>query len=236
MDTVLVTGTSRGIGKALKTAFEAQGDCVIGYRRDEMGDIRDPDTIEKIKNLAQEAKINILVNNIGVYSENWIYEESPEKIKEIIEVNLIAPILITSALWPILTACHGTIININSIAGRESASGEIAYRASKFGLTGFSRALFYEGMEDEVRIIDIPFSGVNTDMIKGRPKNHNALQQPGEAADLIIRILKSENPASIEHILVKGSQIIDNKRATIEKKAEEERKRARRKRRIRMGV
>lgn len=211
MDTVLITGTSRGIGKALKAAFEQRGDRVVGYRRDELGDIRDPATIGRLRELAQDAKVNVLVNNAGLYSSKHLTETTPDEVRQIIEVNLIAPMLLTMALWPVLKDNRGTVVFINSVAGRMREAGEVAYRTSKFGLTGFSSTLFYDGHKDNVRVVDIPFGGINTDMLKHRSgMANNPLQQPSEAAALIIRILESGASHQIRHLLLQG-RVIDTR-------------------------
>jgi uncharacterized oxidoreductase len=209
MRTILITGTSRGIGNALKSAFEKRGDRVVGYRRDELGDIRDPATVGKLKILAEENGVNLLVNNAGIYSSGRITEMAAHEVRQIIEVNLLAPMMLTMALWPILRATCGTVVSINSVAGRMREAGEIAYRASKFGLTGFSSALYFDGLKDGIRVVDIPFGGINTDMLKHRPgMGENKLQQPAEAADLILRILESDASHLIKHLLLQG-KIID---------------------------
>ena len=212
MNTVLITGTSRGIGKALKDVFEKRGACVIGYQRNELGDIRDFETIKKLEVIAQEKNVNILINNAGVYSEETMLETSLAEIREIIEVNLLAPMLLTKALWPTLIKQHGTLININSIAGRLPNEGELAYRSSKFGLTGFSGALFYAGKIDGVRVIDIPFAAVDTDMVKNRPRSgDNVMPSPLSAAKLVLQVLDNHDLVEIESNLL-GGKIIDNGR------------------------
>ena len=205
----LITGSSRGIGKALKEALEERGDTVVACVRSEVGDIRNLDTVRKIADIGVSAGVNVLVNCAGVYSNKWIIDETPEKIKEIVEVNLIAPVQLTCALWSHLVSNHGTVININSIAGRVFDSGEIAYRVSKIGLTGFSMALCSDGKRDGVRVIDIPFDGVNTDMLKDRPPLKFAFQRPGAAAELVLQILDSTESHSTRNQLLSG-EIIDN--------------------------
>lgn len=227
MDTVLITGSNRGIGKALKEAFESRGDKVIGHTRQDIGDLRDMSTIYRLAEIAVMERVNILINCAGVYSQNGMNDLTFDEIKDIIEVDLIAAMMLTRALWSMLVATHGTIININSIAGRQSADGEIAYRAAKSGLTGFSNALFYEGLQDRVRVIDVPFSGVNTDMIKHRPKLHNEWQQPEAAARLVIEILDSQDSSKIDHFLIRGANVIDNRTAITEHRLKEKRRLAR---------
>jgi short-subunit dehydrogenase len=214
MNIVLITGTSRGIGKSLKEAFEQRGDIVVGYSRSEIGDIRDPLTIKSLQQLAEEEKVNILVNNAGLYSDKWLNDISEYDIRQIIDVNLIAPILLTKALWPVLKENKGTVIFINSFAGRFPSGGEIAYRASKYGLTGFSSSLYTDGKRDGVRVLDIPFGGINTDMLKHRPGiADNPLLQPSEASKLIIDILNSSDSSKIKHLILQG-RVIDTRNSS----------------------
>ena len=93
MNTVLITGSNRGIGKAIKEAFEKRGDKVIGHTRSSIGDVRELQTIKKISKLANDNNINILINNAGIYSEKSIDTIEDETIKAIIEVNLIATLM-----------------------------------------------------------------------------------------------------------------------------------------------
>lgn len=211
MASVLITGASRGIGEALTNVFKSRGHLVIRHTRDEIGDLRESSTIEKLAALFQERELDVLINNAGVYFEESIPELTPSQIRETIEVNLLIPMILTRIVWPCLVARKGTVIMINSIAGRILAGKEMAYRASKLGLTGFSGALFYDGIRDGVRVIDIPLNGVNTDMLKHRPgMDKNPLQQPDEAAKLILEIFSSRFSSKIRHFLLSG-MVIDNR-------------------------
>jgi len=210
MRTMLITGISRGLGKCLAVAFEACGDLVVGYKRSELGDIRDPGTIDRLKDLAEKTGVDVLVNNAGVYSECGICRTTQDEIRQIVEVNLVAPMVLTHALWPVLRKNRGTVVFINSMAGRMREAGEIAYRASKFGLTGFAASLFYAGRRDEVRVVDIPFGGMNTDMLRHRPgMANNPKLQPSEAANIVLQILNGEHPARMNHPLLQG-KVIDS--------------------------
>lgn len=210
MRTVLITGISRGLGKCLAVAFESRGDLVVGYKRSELGDIRDPATIDRLKALADKTGVNVLINNAGVYSECGICRTTQDEMRQIVEVNLVAPMVLTHALWPILRKNNGMVVFINSMAGRMREAGEIAYRASKFGLTGFAASLFYAGRRDGVRVVDIPFGGMNTDMLRHRPgMADNPMLHPSEAANIVLRILDGEHPAKISHPLLQG-RVIDS--------------------------
>ncbi|MHA1809362.1 MAG: SDR family NAD(P)-dependent oxidoreductase [Candidatus Heimdallarchaeaceae archaeon] len=210
MKTVLITGASRGIGKALKFEFDKRGYSTIGHYRSEHGDLRDYETIVKLREISEANNVNVLVNCAGVYSGKCLAETTIDEIKEIIEVNLVAPMLLTKCLWKLLEKNKGTVININSVAGRVPEEDEIAYRVSKFGLAGFSSVLFHEGILKGIRIIDIPFGGIHTDMTKGRLGiDKNPLLQPLVVANVIIKILEERASKSIKHRAINGD-IIDN--------------------------
>ena len=213
--TALITGTSRGIGAALKKEFESRNYTVLGHRRDEHGDLRESGTIQFLFEWARDQGVCILINCAGIYSGGAINEVTKKEIADVIDVNLICTMWLTYAIWPLLVERKGTLININSVAGRiPMGANEIAYRVSKYGLTGFSHVMSYQGFKDNVRVVDVPFGGVNTDMLKGKRKDMEVPElQPSEAAKLVATM--SEQSAfeneEIHHRLVKGNgTIIDN--------------------------
>ena len=98
---VLITGANRGLGNCLSKVFFDKGDEVFVHCGRSDGDLSDPKTIEKLSFIAEENDIDVLINNAGVYENKWLMDTPPDKFREIIEVNLIAPILLTQAMWPI---------------------------------------------------------------------------------------------------------------------------------------
>ncbi len=157
---VIVTGASSGIGEATARAFSRAGDRVVltARRVDRLQQIARelPESLvvtadlarpEQIKRVVEETlrcygQIDVLVNNAGFGEHNWFDRSSEETLRRQIEVNLIAPILLTKAVLPAMIARRrGTIINVSSVAGRIGTPTLAVYSATKFGLDGFSEAV-----------------------------------------------------------------------------------------------
>ncbi len=158
--TVLVTGASSGIGEATARAFGRAGDrVVLVARRAERlqqlaaelpdclvvpADLTRRDDIARIVEaaMARYGTIDVLVNNAGLGRYDWLERLPEEEIRAQVEVNLVAPILLTRAVLPVMQAQgRGVIINVGSVAGKIATPTMTIYNASKFGLEGFSEAL-----------------------------------------------------------------------------------------------
>ena len=158
--TILVTGSTDGLGRLLVLELAHQGANVIihGRSRDKLDqllnelkqinsdgyfssiecDLRQVNIISTT--FAQLNKLDILVNNAGIWQEGNTIEESPEKIIEVTNVNLTAPMLISRTLLPVLLKSpFGQILNISSIAGVTLPEGyyHTIYTATKWGLQAF---------------------------------------------------------------------------------------------------
>jgi len=157
---VIVTGASSGIGEATARAFSRAGDRVVltARRADRLqriardlpeslvvpADLSRPEELGRIveETLRQYGQIDVLVNNAGIGVHEWFDRSSEETIRLQVEVNLLAPILLTRAVIPAMVARRrGTIINVASVAGRIATPTLAIYSAAKFGLDGFSEAL-----------------------------------------------------------------------------------------------
>lgn len=166
---VIVTGASSGIGEAAARAFGRAGDRVVlvARRADRLAALAAeiPESIavpadltrrEDISQIVEAAmahygKIDVLVNNAGLGRYDWLERLPEEDILAQIEVNLIAPILLTRAVLPFMQAQgYGVIINVGSVAGKIATPTTTIYNASKFGLEGFT-----EGLRREVLPVGI---------------------------------------------------------------------------------
>jgi 3-oxoacyl-[acyl-carrier protein] reductase len=160
----LVTGGSRGIGKAIGLRLATQGaDVAFSYRGNEaaaretareiqamkrralavQGDVADVDSAENVVKAALEAfeKIDILVNNAGITRDDLIMRMSPEAWREVLETNLFGAFWMTKAVTrPMLKARGGRIINITSVSGQAGQMGQANYSAAKAGLIGLTKA------------------------------------------------------------------------------------------------
>jgi NAD(P)-dependent dehydrogenase (short-subunit alcohol dehydrogenase family) len=160
----LITGVSRGIGKALAEAALARGDTVIGTIREASPhiaststgggtfhclslEIRDPAAIERAVAHAFElaGHLDVVVNNAGYGVLSPIEGVSDVEMTRLFEVNVFGPIRVIRAVLPRLRARRsGHIINITSIAGRAPAAGSGVYAATKAALEGLSASLSQE--------------------------------------------------------------------------------------------
>lgn len=155
----LVTGSSRGLGKAIALALGKQGHQVVVHCRDRETEAIDvASSIQKsimlkadvrsgaeVKNLVDEViakwkRIDMLVNNAGITKESLLVKTSEEDFDEIINTNLKGPFNFTRAVGRhMMKQKSGHIINISSYAGVKGKEGLSAYAASKAGLIGLTK-------------------------------------------------------------------------------------------------
>jgi len=155
---VVVTGASRGIGAGLATELAARGAQVILVARSradiearaaELGgraypaDLSDPATIEPlVRAIEANGPIDVLVNNAGVDLTGALVELEPERILQLLAVNLAAPMLLCRAVIPAMQdRGRGHIMNVSSLAGTNALPGLAPYSTSKAGLSHFTAAL-----------------------------------------------------------------------------------------------
>jgi 3-oxoacyl-[acyl-carrier protein] reductase len=168
----VVTGGTKGIGRAIAEALLGQGArVVVGARTEadvrsaaeEMGadargvvcDVRRADDCARLVETAVEAfgGLDILVNNAGVGVFAPVAELTVDEWDRVVETNLSGLFYCTHAAIPRLKQRGGGwIINIGSLAGKNAFPGGAAYNASKFGLIGFSEALMQEVRHDGIRV------------------------------------------------------------------------------------
>lgn len=169
----IVTGASSGIGKAIAHRLLEMGYEVYGIGRsfddaEEAGlhhiicDLRETrEMLSDIKKIAKlpDVEFKVLVNNAGAAYYGLHEELNPEKIQEMVRVNLEIPMIITQQLLRILKENKGNIINISSVTAVSSNPHGAAYGATKAGLMSFGRSLF-----DEVRKYGVGVTSVLPDM------------------------------------------------------------------------
>jgi 3-oxoacyl-[acyl-carrier protein] reductase len=160
----VVTGGSRGIGRAIVLRLAQQGaDVAFSYRGNEaaakataaeveklgrkavpiQGDATDPAAADALVKAAIEAfgKVDILVNNAGITRDDLIMRMTPEMFREVLETNLFGAFYATKAVTrPMLKARAGRIVNITSVSGQAGQMGQANYSAAKAGLIGLTKA------------------------------------------------------------------------------------------------
>lgn len=201
-DAVLITGSNKGLGRALAMKFAESGHLVILSGRDKEaleetalaigaetvmvpGDLREPETITNLTKCAEYHEVGVLINNAGMYLNAPFANLQDDDLREILEVNLIAPLILTRRIYPIMQRIGGgTIVNINSLASKSPSAGESLYAASKGGLQAFSEALNQEATKDHIQVINVLLGAMDTAMQAGRTAPEKCISTD-EATDVI---------------------------------------------------
>ena len=174
----VVTGATRGIGRAIALRLRAQGARVIATGRAAKGEA--PEDCEyRSVDLAAEAptrafaealaaeRPDILVNNAGINRLAPFAETSAEDLSALHRVNVLAPLLLCRAVLPAMRERRwGRIVNIASIWSLRSLAGRAAYSASKFGLDGLTAALAAEVAADNVLANCVSPGFVDTELLR----------------------------------------------------------------------
>lgn len=165
---VLITGASRGIGRAIALRFAAEGDTVVvNYRANHAAaedtlhrcrltspesiayaaDVSDPAEATQLVQavLDRFERIDVLVNNAGISLQKQVQDTTDAEWQDVVNANLGAAFYVTKAALPAMIARKsGKIVNISSMWGLTGASCEAAYSAAKAGLIGWTKALAKE--------------------------------------------------------------------------------------------
>jgi short-subunit dehydrogenase len=194
---VLITGASGGLGKSLEQCATSRGIKNIGQGNKNANksikcDFTDISQVYSMEKYIVDNNINCLINNAGVYNNKPIVDMSDVEIQNIININLLTPILLSKYLYKHLTNTNqkGYIVNINSLAGKYPNYNEAVYCASKYGLTGLGASLSINQKNSRIKIIDIHVGAMKTAMTSNRP-NHNDLIDPNEISNFIFDLLQS---------------------------------------------
>lgn len=186
--TVFVSGSSRGIGKAIALKYAKEGYNVIInciHRQDELlktrdeilsygvgclafkGDMGNYQTAEEFVKMAKEQfnGIDILINNAGVSYVGLFTDMKPEEWNHIITTNLTSVFNCCHLVIPSMVSKHaGKIINISSVWGSVGASCEVAYSASKGAINSFTMALAKELAPSNIQVNAVACGAIDTEM------------------------------------------------------------------------
>lgn len=180
--TVLITGASSGIGKAIAEFLQERGYRVYGTSRNPQNypdskielvalDITDSISIQKAVTwvITKENKIDVLINNAGVGITGALEEIPSEQIKKNFETNLFGPIEVIKAVLPQMRKQRsGTVINITSIAGYMGLPYRSVYSASKGALELITEALRMEVKQFGIEITNVAPGDFATNIAQGR--------------------------------------------------------------------
>ena len=188
----LVTGASRGIGKAIAEQLGKQGMTVIGTATSEGGaeaisaymkeadipgqgvmlDVSDDASVESVieKITADYGAITVLVNNAGITRDNLLMRMKSDEWDAVINTNLTSLYRVVKAcLRPMMKAKTGRIINIASVVGASGNAGQTNYSAAKAGMVGFTKSLAQEIGSRGISVNAVAPGFIDTDMTKELP-------------------------------------------------------------------
>jgi len=193
----LVTGASRGIGKAIAETLSAKGATVIGTATTESGaekiseylsasggkgmmlNVADADSIKDvIKSISTDVgNISILVNNAGITRDNLLMMMKDDQWDDIMQTNLTSIFRLSKAVVrPMMKARTGRIINIGSVVGLTGNPGQTNYSAAKAAVMGFSKSLAREIGSRNITVNTVAPGFIDTDMTRELPEEQrNAL-------------------------------------------------------------
>lgn len=182
----LVTGASRGIGKAIALELVKAGATVVGTATSENGanaiseylgdngagkvlNVADPDSITALLAdiKAQYGDVDVLVNNAGITRDNLLMRMKDDEWNDIIDTNLTSIFRMSKAvLRPMMKKRNGRIINIGSVVGSSGNPGQTNYSAAKAGLIGFSKSMAREIASRGITVNVVSPGFIDTDMTK----------------------------------------------------------------------
>jgi NAD(P)-dependent dehydrogenase (short-subunit alcohol dehydrogenase family) len=210
----LVTGGSRGIGRAVvealleegfavgfcsrnrETMAEAERELLARWPGRVVGDAVDVRVQAQVQawigGCAQRfGRIDCLVNNAGLGAFGAIDELAPESFREVVETNLFGPYHGMAAVAPIMRRQGGGFVfNVGSLAAKNAFAGGAAYNASKFGLLGLSEAAMLDLRHAGIRVIAILPGSVDTDFHAGRRPEREWMLAPEDVARPILDCLR----------------------------------------------
>ena len=221
----IVTGTSRGLGRAISKRLVEEGILVYGLSRNLRGlskvksalgnnftpvvlDISSADNVKKwVSTTFQEAHLpDILINNAGIGALGKI-DELPESLwLQMVNTNLNGMYYLTSNVVPLMKKNHRTsnIINIGSILGTIGREKATAYATTKFGIQGFTDSLFKEVRGDNIKVTCLNPGSIESDFFKdSRIVTNSKMLQPMAIAETVLHILNTPESMLISSITIR---------------------------------
>jgi short-subunit dehydrogenase len=182
----VVTGASRGIGRATALALAARGATVVAVARDETAlaalsretrgshvaaDVRDPGHADRVVQhaLAEHGRLDVVVANAGIGHAGPFAAMPPDAVRRLVEVNVTAPMLLTRAALPhLLERRQGVVVLVTSIAGAVLVPGETVYSTTKAAVEAFAETVREEVRGSGVTVSTVLPGAVDTEFFDRR--------------------------------------------------------------------
>ncbi len=223
---VIITGSSKGIGKAIAAAFAAEGHQLFLCARNENELQLTAEELQKqfpiagihykISDLSVDTDINafadfcllhgkpdILVNNAGMYFPGGCLDDKDE-LEPMLKANLYSAYYLTRRIAPeMVKNKSGHIFNISSIAALSAYDGGGCYSISKFAMNGFSQNLRHELKPHHIKVTTLFPGAVFTDSWKGFDNSNGRIMEASDIAQMILACSKLSPQAVVEEIVLR---------------------------------
>ncbi len=229
MKIAVVTGASRGIGKAIALKLAKENYKIMLFGRNEkllnevkieiskenntsdvfVGDVTDENFVEEsiCRIIEKYGQIDVLINNAGVMITNKFVDSTLKDFKTQVETNLYGVYNFIKAVLPsMIERKDGSIINIASIAGKNPVKGASLYSATKHALIGLSRSLMLEVREFNIRVSTVCPGSVDTDLLTNTlmaPSNPGKILQIKDVADVVALMINMPVRALVNEIEIR---------------------------------
>ena len=214
MPTVLITGVSRGLGRAIASAFAARGFTTIGVARSacdipgaqtQQLDICDEPAVSEL--IAGLPELDVVVNNAGIARYRPLLETPTEELREILELNVIAAfVVVREAARRLAAGGGGLIINIASDAAVRGIGCMAPYVASKHALLGMGRSVSDELRSEGVRVCTYCPGPINTEILGPESGSPKALQV-ADLAQTIVHLAELPDTVEVQEMLVEPTRL-----------------------------
>lgn len=219
----VITGISKGIGRACAEKLLEKGANVAGWGKSEPPynhenlhffetDVKDENSVKESrdKTLKQfNNEVDILINNAGLGYFGYFEEMPLEEYREMMQTNVDGVFFVTRNLIPTMKEKgQGHIINLSSIAGLQTNPQGGVYSATKYAVTAFTDALFKELRDYGIKVTGIHPGSVKTDFFENAPgvDAHDYMMKPSEVADTIIHSIESPQNYLVSQVVMRPLQ------------------------------
>lgn len=228
MKTALITGASKGMGKAICLALASEGYDLIACARtgsdldllekdihninpgtqvfSRQCDFADPEQVTALVSWVEQAfqSIEILVNNVGLFIPGRLFEETSTALAEHMQVNLFAPYHLSRSIGKMMKSKQvGHIFNITSVASREVVPTAASYSVTKFALAGLNHIIREELKSYRIKVTEIVPGSTLTSSWTGTSVPANEFVLPEDVAKAILSVLSMSEGAYVDEIVIR---------------------------------